>query len=69
MKNNPKREYEVFNMVTREWETKVMTDEEYLEFVETSKKDADEINAEYEIVTRIVSQNMGLPTPPIESMD
>tara|TARA_R110002020_G_scaffold25280_1_gene82491 strand:- start:2111 stop:2320 length:210 start_codon:yes stop_codon:yes gene_type:complete len=69
MKNNPKREYEVFNMVTREWQTKVMTDEEYLDFVESSKKDVDEINAEYEIVTRIISQNMGLSTPPHESMD
>ena len=69
MKSKPKREYEVFNMETGEWEARVMSNEEYLELQHEMDMDADQMNAEYQVITRIISQQMELPQPPKESMD
>ena len=69
MKSKLKREYEVFNIETGEWESQVMTDEEYLELQHKMDVSADQIDAEYQVITRIISQQMGLPQPPKEIMD
>ena len=69
MKSKLKREYEVFNIETGEWESQVMPDEEYLELQHKMDVSADQIDAEYQVITRIISQQMGLPQPPKESMD
>ena len=69
MKSKLKREYEVFNIETGEWESQVMTDEEYLELQHKMDVSADQIDAEYQVITRIISQQMELPQPPKESMD
>ena len=69
MKKKVKREYEVFNLDTGTWEKRIMSDKQYKEF--TSKMDAnvEELDAEYEIVSRIVSYKMGIEMPPKKSMD
>ena len=69
MKNKLKREYEVFNLETGEWESKNMTDEEYLELQHKMDVSAEQIDAEYQVITRIVSQQMGLSNVAKESMD
>tara|TARA_R100001129_G_scaffold173563_1_gene145190 strand:- start:3094 stop:3303 length:210 start_codon:yes stop_codon:yes gene_type:complete len=69
MKSKPKREYEVFNMETGEWESRIMTNEEYLELQHEMDMSADQMDAEYQVITRIISQQMELPQPPKESMD
>ena len=69
MKNKLKREYEVFNLETGEWESKDMTDEEYLELQHKMDVSAEQIDAEYQVITRIISQQMGLSNVAKESMD
>jgi|TARA_X000001388_G_scaffold77065_1_gene76312 hypothetical protein len=69
MKNKLKREYEVFNLETGEWESKNMTDEEYLELQHKMDVSAEQIDAEYQVITRIISQQMGLSNVAKESMD
>ena len=69
MKNKLKREYEVFNLETGEWESKNMTDEEYLELQHKMDVSAEQIDAEYQVITRIISQQMGLSKVAKESMD
>lgn len=69
MNTKLKREYEVFNMETGEWEARVMTSDEYLELQHEMDMDADQMDAEYQVITRIISQQMELPQPPKESMD
>tara|TARA_R110002012_G_scaffold289498_2_gene482630 strand:- start:2112 stop:2321 length:210 start_codon:yes stop_codon:yes gene_type:complete len=69
MKNKLKREYEVFNLDTGEWESKNMTDEEYLELQHKMDVSAEQIDAEYQVITRIISQQMGLSNVAKESMD
>ena len=69
MKKEPKRYYEVFNMETGNWEEKLMTSEQYEQFENDMNASSDEINAEYEIITRIVSQEMGAIESDKKSMD
>jgi|TARA_R100000664_G_scaffold22935_1_gene32457 uncharacterized iron-regulated protein len=69
MKLKPKREYEVFNMTTNKWEKKTMSEDQYQQLVSFQENNADVLSAEYEIVSRIVSQNLGLPKSNKESMD
>lgn len=69
MKLKPKREYEVFNMTTNKWEKKTMSEDQYQKLVSFQENNADVLSAEYEIVSRIVSQNLGLPKSNKESMD
>ncbi len=69
MKKEPKRYYEVFNMETGDWEEKLMTSEQYEQFENDMNASSDEINAEYEIITRIVSQEMGAIESDKKSMD
>ena len=69
MKSKLKREYEVFNMETGEWESRIMTNEEYIELQHEMDMSAEQMDAEYQVITRIISQQMELPQPPKESMD
>lgn len=67
MKTKPQRKYEVFNVKTGEWESKVMTKKEYDEFTSKMNSSVDELEAEYQIINRIVAQKMGIDTK--KSMD
>tara|TARA_R100000315_G_scaffold62106_2_gene42303 strand:+ start:61 stop:270 length:210 start_codon:yes stop_codon:yes gene_type:complete len=69
MKKKISREYEVFNLQTQKWEEKRMTEEQYQEVVSLMDRKTEEINAEYEIVTKVIAQNLGKYTIPKESMD
>tara|TARA_A100001011_G_C14050321_1_gene731575 strand:- start:419 stop:634 length:216 start_codon:yes stop_codon:yes gene_type:complete len=68
MKTKLKRVYEVFNLSTGTWDEKVMTDEEYEYFVSKQNATADQMEAEYEIISKIVAQKLG-HSPKKESMD
>ena len=46
-----------------------MTDEEYLELQHKMDVSAEQIDAEYQVITRIISQQMGLSNVAKESMD
>tara|TARA_R100000742_G_C4279550_1_gene104430 strand:- start:69 stop:275 length:207 start_codon:yes stop_codon:yes gene_type:complete len=59
MKRKLRKTYEVFNVNTGKWEETTMTDDEYEHFSESSTKTADELEAEYEIISKIVAQKLG----------
>tara|TARA_R100000687_G_C6426635_1_gene153648 strand:+ start:587 stop:796 length:210 start_codon:yes stop_codon:yes gene_type:complete len=69
MKKKTRRYYEVFNMENCEWEKQLMTDEQYKELNDNLNSDVEEISAEYDIITRIISQRIGVTTPRKKSMD
>jgi len=50
----------VFNMETQEWEKKTMTEDQYREMQESASRAIDELDAEYEIISKIISQNLGV---------
>ena len=64
-----KRIYEVFNMVTGKWEESSMTDEEYERLLDRVNMSTEELQAEYEIITRIIEQKHGYRNKPDKSMD
>ena len=64
-----KRIYEVFNMVTGKWEESSMTDEEYERLLDRVNMSTEELEAEYEIITRIIEQKHGLHDKSDKSMD
>jgi len=64
-----KRIYEVFNMVTGKWEESSMTDAEYERLLDRINMSSDELEAEYEIITRIIEQKHGYRNKSDESMD
>jgi|TARA_X000001388_G_scaffold77599_1_gene79330 hypothetical protein len=69
MKSKPKRRYEVFNTRTGEWESKIMTVDQYEEFASRMNSSFDELEAEYQIVSRIVAQKIGIDSKSKKSMD
>lgn len=69
MKSKPKRRYEVFNTRTGEWESKIMTADQYEEFASRMNSSFDELEAEYQIVSRIVAQKIGIDSKSKKSMD
>jgi hypothetical protein len=69
MKKRLKKTYEVFNMETQEWEKKVMTEDQYRELQETAERSIEEMNAEYEIISKIITQNLGLRESSDKSRD
>jgi hypothetical protein len=69
MKKQIKREYDVFNMETGEWEIRTMTHEQYNDALLKVETNSDELNAEYEVISRIISQKMGLVSIEKENMD
>ena len=64
-----KRIYEVFNIATGKWEESSMTDAEYQEILNRVNMSTEELEAEYEIITRIIEQKHGLRNKSDESMD
>ena len=64
-----KRIYEVFNMMTGKWEESSMTDEEYERLLDRVNMSTEELEAEYEIITRIIEQKHGYNSKSDESMD
>ncbi len=69
MKSKLKKEYEVFNMNTGHWEKKVMTEQQYDKMVEESNQITESISAEYEIISKIIEQNLNMDKNSNESMD
>ena len=64
-----KRIYEGFNIATGKWEESSMTDAEYQEILNRVNMSTEELEAEYEIITRIIEQKHGLRNKSDESMD
>ena len=69
MKTKAKRKYEVFNLETGAWEKRTMTEKQYKEFVSKLDANTEELDAEYNIISRIVARNLGVEPPPKKSMD
>ena len=64
-----KRIYEVFNIATGKWEESSMTDAEYQRILDRVNMSTEELEAEYEIITRIIEQKHGFHDKSDESMD
>ncbi len=64
-----KRIYEVFNVATGKWEESSMTDAEYQRILDRVNMSTEELEAEYEIITRIIEQKHGFHDKSDESMD
>jgi hypothetical protein len=64
-----KRIYEVFNVATGKWEESSMTDAEYQRILDRVNMSTEELEAEYEIITRIIEQKHGFHDKSNESMD
>ena len=56
-------------MFTGEWEPKEMTEEEFQEIQRSMDSQSDILDAEYKIITKIISQKMGIYEAPKGSMD
>mgnify|MGYP003649662667 CR=1 FL=1 len=69
MKRKLQRKYEVFNVKTGKWERKVMTKEQFDDFSSKMNSSVDELEAEYQIVNRIVEQQLGISSKSKKSMD
>tara|TARA_R100000664_G_C2729875_1_gene120713 strand:+ start:83 stop:295 length:213 start_codon:yes stop_codon:yes gene_type:complete len=69
MKKVLSRTYEVFNLQTQKWESKDMTEEQYQDLLSKMDQNTAELDAEYEIVTRVIAQKLGHMKIPKESMD
>jgi len=69
MKKKLNRVYEVFNLQTQQWESKRMDENEYAELLSAMDRNTAELDAEYEIVTKVIAQKLGESTIPKESMD
>ena len=59
MESKLKRKYEIFDVQTGKWEEKVMTDEEFEHFKSQMTQSHEEMDAEYEIISKIVAQKLG----------
>tara|TARA_R110002050_G_scaffold202135_1_gene337275 strand:+ start:1489 stop:1698 length:210 start_codon:yes stop_codon:yes gene_type:complete len=69
MKKVKKTIYEVFNSDQGIWEEKTIDMTEYNNLEKAASKSVDVLDAEYQIVTKIISQQMGLVKNNLESMD
>ena len=56
-------------MFTGEWEPKEMTEEEFQAIQQRMEAQSDILDAEYRIITKIISQKMGIYEVPKGSMD
>jgi len=59
MESKLKRKYEIFDVQTGKWEEKIMTDEEFEHFKSQMTQSHEEMDAEYEIISKIVAQKLG----------
>tara|TARA_R110000824_G_scaffold16175_4_gene67361 strand:+ start:1259 stop:1468 length:210 start_codon:yes stop_codon:yes gene_type:complete len=63
------REYEVLNVNTGKWEQKTMTESQYEDILNNQEKNLEAIEAEYEIVSKIIAQQIGVDHSDKKSMD
>ena len=63
------REYEILNVNTGKWEQKTMTESQYEDILNKQEKNLEAIEAEYEIVSKIISQQIGVDYSDKKSMD
>ena len=56
-------------MFTGEWEPKEMTEDEFQEIQQRMDAQSDILDAEYRIITKIISQKMGIYEAPKGSKD
>ena len=63
------REYEILNVNTGKWEQKTMTESQYEDILNKQEKNLEAIEAEYEIVSKIVAQQIGVDYSDKKSMD
>ena len=64
-----KKIYEIFNMSTGMWEETEMTETEYNRLQDKMDAQADELEAEFQIISRIISQQLGENAQNPKSMD
>tara|TARA_R100000781_G_scaffold66583_1_gene42073 strand:+ start:107 stop:316 length:210 start_codon:yes stop_codon:yes gene_type:complete len=69
MKKELSRVYEVFNLQTQKWEEKRMTEDQYQEVLAAMDRNTAELDAEYEIVTKVIAHKLGESKILKESMD
>lgn len=63
------REYEILNVNTGKWEQKTMTESQYEDILNNQEKNLEAIEAEYEIVSKIIAQQIGVNHSDKKSMD
>lgn len=59
MRSKLKRKYEIFDVQTGKWEEKIMTDEEFEHFKSQMDQSHEEMDAEYEIISKMIAQKLG----------
>jgi len=60
--------YDVFNAITGRWEQRIMDEEEFVHDMRKLDKEMDVLDAELEVVNRIIEQHLNMPDV-IESKD
>lgn len=60
--------YDVFNAITGRWEQRIMDEEEFVHDMRKLDKEMDVLDAELEVVNRIIEQHLNMPEV-IESKD
>lgn len=60
--------YDVFNAITGRWEQRMMDEEEFVHDMRKLDKEMDVLDAELEVVNRIIEQHLNMPEV-IESKD
>lgn len=60
--------YDVFNAITGRWEQRIMDEEEFVHDMRKLDKEMDVLDAELEVVSRIIEQHLNMPEV-IESKD
>lgn len=63
------KEYEILNVNTGKWEQKTMTERQYEDILNNQEKNLEAIEAEYEIVSKIIAQQIGVDHSDKKSMD
>jgi hypothetical protein len=69
MNKKQPREYEVLNVNTGKWEERKMTEDQYQELLNKQEVSLEAIEAEYEIVSKIIAQQIGVDHSDKKSMD
>jgi|TARA_R110000744_G_scaffold3012_4_gene11852 hypothetical protein len=69
MNTKHKKEYEVLNVNTGKWEQKTMSEAEYDALINDQEQNLEAIEAEYQIISKIISQQIGLEDSNLESRD
>ena len=60
--------YDVFNAITGKWEQRIMSEEEFVHDMRKLDRESDILDAELEVVNRIIEQHLNAPNI-IESKD